>query len=82
MLVQFSLRELKKKNVRSGVLTELVMNISIQWDITPCSPLKMNQRFGGTHHLLTRSVLISCLEFSLTLKMKFSSETSDILQRT
>jgi hypothetical protein len=24
------------------------MNSSISWDITPCSPLKVNRRFGGT----------------------------------
>jgi hypothetical protein len=23
---------------------------SIVWDITPCSPLKVNRLFGGTHH--------------------------------
>jgi hypothetical protein len=30
------------------VLTAVVMKSSIVWDITPCSPLKVNRRFGGT----------------------------------
>jgi hypothetical protein len=33
------------------VLTAVVMNSSIFWDITPCSPLKVNRRFGGTCRL-------------------------------
>jgi hypothetical protein len=31
-------------------LTEVVMKSSILWDITLCSPLKINRRFGGTCH--------------------------------
>jgi hypothetical protein len=27
------------------------MKNTIFWDITPCSPLKVNRRFGGTYHL-------------------------------
>jgi hypothetical protein len=30
------------------VLTEVVMKISIFWDIRQCSSLKVNRRFGGT----------------------------------
>jgi hypothetical protein len=30
------------------VLTEVVMKSTILWDITPCSALKINRRFGGT----------------------------------
>jgi hypothetical protein len=43
------------------------MKSSTFWDITPCSPLKVNQRFGGTY----RSA------YSSTLKMEAicSSET-------
>jgi hypothetical protein len=35
------------------VLTAVAMKSTIFWDITPCSPLKVNRRFGGTyrHHL-------------------------------
>jgi hypothetical protein len=34
----------------SEVSTAVVMNL-ILWDITPCSPLKVNRRFGETSHL-------------------------------
>jgi hypothetical protein len=27
------------------------MKSSIFWDITPCSPLSVNRRFGGTYRL-------------------------------
>jgi hypothetical protein len=27
------------------------MKSSIFWDITPCSPLRFNRRFGGTYRL-------------------------------
>jgi hypothetical protein len=33
------------------VLTAVVMNSTIFWDITPCSPLSVNPRFGGTYGL-------------------------------
>jgi hypothetical protein len=33
------------------VLTAVVMKSSIFWDITPCSPLKVNRSFGGTYRL-------------------------------
>jgi hypothetical protein len=32
------------------VLTAVIMNAAIFWDITPCSPY-MNRRFGGTFNL-------------------------------
>jgi hypothetical protein len=31
----------------SEVLTAVVLMISVLWDITRCSPLKVNRRFGG-----------------------------------
>jgi hypothetical protein len=31
-----------------GVLTAVVMKSSVFRDITPCSPLRVNGRFGGT----------------------------------
>jgi hypothetical protein len=34
--------------VGSEVLTTVVLKSSIFWDIMPCSPLKIKQRFGGT----------------------------------
>jgi hypothetical protein len=32
-------------------LTAVVMKSTIFWDITPCSPLSVNWRFGGTYRL-------------------------------
>jgi hypothetical protein len=42
--------------VGSEVLIAMVTKSYIFWDITPCSPLKINQRFGGKYrlHLLWR----------------------------
>jgi hypothetical protein len=34
-------------NVGFEVLRAVVMKCSIFWDITTCSPLKINRRFGG-----------------------------------
>jgi hypothetical protein len=34
-----------------AVLAPVVMKSSILWDIMPCSPLKVNRRFGGTYRL-------------------------------
>jgi hypothetical protein len=33
------------------VFTAVVMKSIIFWDMTPCSPLSFNRRFGGTYHL-------------------------------
>jgi hypothetical protein len=41
----------KNMTVGSEVLTAVVMKTSVFWDITPCSPLKVNGRFGGTYRL-------------------------------
>jgi hypothetical protein len=41
-------------DVRFEVLTAVIMNTYIFWDITPCSPLKVNRRFGGTFHLKSK----------------------------
>jgi hypothetical protein len=32
-------------------LSAVTQKNSVFWDITPCSPLKVNRRFGGTCHL-------------------------------
>jgi hypothetical protein len=37
--------------VRFEVLTVVVIKSTIFWDITPCSPLRVNRRFGGTYRL-------------------------------
>jgi hypothetical protein len=59
------------------------MNSSIFWDITPCSLFKVNRRFGGTE-LATCFMLVSCLVYYSTLKMKVTcfSEMLDDFQRT
>jgi hypothetical protein len=41
---QFSIR-------RFWVLTAVIMKSTIFWDITLCSPLKVNRRFGGIYRL-------------------------------
>jgi hypothetical protein len=48
------------------------------WDITPCSPLSINRRFGGTYRRLLAKLISS------TLKMEAicSSETSVDTQQT
>jgi hypothetical protein len=33
---------------RFEVLTAVVMKSSVFWDITPCNPVKVNRRSGGT----------------------------------
>jgi hypothetical protein len=35
-------------NVGFKALTAVVTNSFIFWDVTTCSPLKVNRRFGGT----------------------------------
>jgi hypothetical protein len=40
--------ERAKLYVGSEVLTAVFMEGSLFWDITPCSPLSINQHFGGT----------------------------------
>jgi hypothetical protein len=50
------------KDVGFEVLTAVVMKSTIFWDITLCSPLSVNQRFGGTYrlHLHAASTLVFC----------------------
>jgi hypothetical protein len=36
-------------NARLEVLKAVVIKSTILWDITPCSPLSVNLRFGGTY---------------------------------
>jgi hypothetical protein len=48
------------------------------WDVTPCSPLKVNRRFRAV--LDTRFTLVSCL--ALKMGMTYSSETLVHFQRT
>jgi hypothetical protein len=64
------------------LLTVVVMKSTVFWDIMPCSPLKVNQRFRGAYHLhlqgrrISRArnqwqaLLVSCVAYSSTLKME------------
>jgi hypothetical protein len=54
----------KVKLLGFEVLTSVVMRSSIFWDITPCGPLKVNRRFGGTPRFF------SCLTYSSTVMME------------
>jgi hypothetical protein len=75
----------------------VVMKSTIFWDIMPCSPLKVNRRFGGIYHLHLQDQRISrarnqhesravgfLLGYFSTLKMEaiYSSETSVDFQWT
>jgi hypothetical protein len=42
-----------------GVGCEVLTAVVIFWDITPCSPLKVNRRFGGTCRLHLQGRIIS-----------------------
>jgi hypothetical protein len=39
------------KNLGFDVLTDVVMNITMFWDVTPCSQLKIKRRFEGMYRL-------------------------------
>jgi hypothetical protein len=59
----------------------LVMNNTIFWDITLCSPLKVNKRFRER----AAFTLVSCLAYSFNLKMEvtcFSEMSVDFHQTT
>jgi hypothetical protein len=66
-------------------LTAVVMkSTTVFWDITPCSPLRVNRRFGGTYCLnlgLPSALMLVCSVYS-TPKMEAnrSSGTSIDLQ--
>jgi hypothetical protein len=63
--------------VESEVLTAVVMKSSIFWDITPCSPVKVNPRFGGKYfHLQDRriSLLATCFHDGFLLNLFFQLE--------
>jgi hypothetical protein len=86
MIKVFSDFTLHKFYVGFEVLTAVVKESSIFWDITPCSPLKVNWSFRGTYrfHLQDRRIsraryqwesrwqakLVSCSAYSSTLKME------------
>jgi hypothetical protein len=52
------------------------------WDITPCSLLSVNRRFGGTCHLLVCWFLDELISSTLKMEAICSSETLVDAQRT
>jgi hypothetical protein len=52
----------------------------IFWDITPCSPPKVNRRFGGTYRLylqggiISRALLATCFHSGILLGLFFVPE--------
>jgi hypothetical protein len=45
--------------VEFKALAAMIMKGSVCWDITRCSPLKVNRRFGGVYHLHLKGLRIS-----------------------
>jgi hypothetical protein len=71
--------ETKCLRVGCEVLTAVVMKSPLFWDITPCSPLKVNRRFGEA----CRSVCyLLHAGFLVKVEATCSSETSVDIQRT
>jgi hypothetical protein len=65
--------------VRFEVLTALFMKSTIFRDITPCSPFKVNRRFGGTYRL---HLLATCFHAGFLLILFFDPEDGgDMLLR-
>jgi hypothetical protein len=68
--------------------TNTCIKSSIFWDITPCSPLSVNRRFGGTYrlHLQGRRIRRARNQcesrWQAELEAMCSSETSVDFQRT
>jgi hypothetical protein len=56
------------------VLTAVVMKSIIFWDITQCSPLKVNRRFGGTYRLHLQALLATCFYTGFLLGLYFDPE--------
>jgi hypothetical protein len=79
MLLGQCLKKLTQQGyVGFDILTATVMKSFIFWNITNCSLLKFNQRFGGTCHLHLQGqrisqgfalTLLSCLDYLSTLKI-------------
>jgi hypothetical protein len=64
------------RSITGSDVTAVVTKSSVLWDITPCSPLKVNQcwmKMSPAYFML-----LSCLAYYSALKMEkiFSSETS------
>jgi hypothetical protein len=91
ILINFMFEKTSERNVGFEVLTEVVPNVAIFWDIAPSS-LYVNRRFRGTYHLhlLGRKSaqpssacwFLGRLIFNPEDVVIRSSETSDHIQTT
>jgi hypothetical protein len=69
-----------KRCVRFEVLTAVVTKGTIFWDITPCSPLKANRRFGETSpssrskNKPARALFVTCFYAGFLLGLFFNPE--------
>jgi hypothetical protein len=54
----------------------LLVKSNIFWNKTPCSPLKINRRFGGTYRLLLQGRRVSRQETSVKARGKKNKQTS------
>jgi hypothetical protein len=60
------------------VLTAVVMKSTIFWDITRCTPLSVNRRFGGTYRLrLQGRRNATCLLAGFLLNLFFDPGNGD-----
>jgi hypothetical protein len=66
----------KSTSIVFEILTVVVIKSSVFWDITPCSPFKVNQHFGGTCHLHFQGRSISLVRNQCEAGTKKSKETS------
>jgi hypothetical protein len=60
------------------VLTTVVMENIIFWDITPCSPLKVSRHFGGKYHLHLRGPKVNQETYQHEARSKHSLKPSSI----
>jgi hypothetical protein len=66
---------------RTKVLTAVVMKSSIICDITPCSPLIVNRRFGGKFASIFRVQEYAKQETSKNMEATYSSDMSVDFER-
>jgi hypothetical protein len=63
------------------VFTAVVIKSTVFWDITPCSPLKVNRRFGGTYSLYLEARLPTNFHAGILLRLFDPEDGGDILLR-
>jgi hypothetical protein len=61
-------------NVEFEVLRALVTQNVVFWNITPCWPLKVSRRFGGTFRLHFQALLDSSFYAGFSLGVFFNPE--------